>query len=167
METHFLKIHTSVPKWGVCVLKLTGGYNHRRKRKKGEVGILIANLFFIFFLVERKKLKGLKFNTRKGFGDEKHYYCFRQRKKKRVQYFQMQRKLNFAIVSVYFDCLQIVKLLDELFAQSRQAHFIFGLLFFKSKKWLLFLYHDPNVIAVTIKKGDKYYEVVDEYKREE
>ena len=36
-----------------------------------------------------------------------------------------------------------------------------------SKNWLLFLYHDPNVIAVTIKKGDKYYEVLDEYKREE
>ena len=31
--------------------------------------------------------------------------------------------------------------------------------------WLLFFYHDPKYVAVRIKKGDKYYEVTDEYKR--
>jgi len=31
--------------------------------------------------------------------------------------------------------------------------------------WLLFFYHDPKCVAVRIEKGDKYYEVTDEYKR--
>ena len=31
--------------------------------------------------------------------------------------------------------------------------------------WLLFFYHDPECVAVRIEKGDKYYEVTDEYKR--
>ena len=31
--------------------------------------------------------------------------------------------------------------------------------------WLLFFYHDPKYVAVRIEKGDKYYEVTDEYKR--
>ena len=41
-------------------------------------------------------VKGMKFNTRKGFGDEKHWLLFScvNAKKKRVQYSQMQRKLN-------------------------------------------------------------------------
>ena len=30
---------------------------------------------------------------------------------------------------------------------------------------LLFFYHDPECVAVRIEKGDKYYEVTDEYKR--
>ena len=30
--------------------------------------------------------------------------------------------------------------------------------------WLLFFYHDPDYVAVRVKKGDKYYEVADEYK---
>ena len=30
--------------------------------------------------------------------------------------------------------------------------------------WLLFFYHDPESIAVRIRKSDKYYEVIDEYK---
>ena len=29
--------------------------------------------------------------------------------------------------------------------------------------WLLFFYHDPKCVAVRIKKGEKYYEVTDEY----
>ena len=31
--------------------------------------------------------------------------------------------------------------------------------------WLLFFYHDPSYIAVQIKKGDKYYEIINEYRR--
>jgi len=31
--------------------------------------------------------------------------------------------------------------------------------------WLLFFYHDPSYVAVRIKKGDKYYEIINEYKR--
>ena len=35
------------------------------------------------------------------------------------------------------------------------------------KNWLLFFYHDPNTIAVRITKDEKYYKVIDEYRREE
>tara|TARA_Y100001970_G_scaffold52986_1_gene67033 strand:+ start:10297 stop:11151 length:855 start_codon:yes stop_codon:yes gene_type:complete len=31
--------------------------------------------------------------------------------------------------------------------------------------WLLFFYHDPHYVAVRIKKGAKYYDIIDEYKR--
>lgn len=31
------------------------------------------------------------------------------------------------------------------------------------KKWLLFFYHDPKVVAVRIEQGAKYYDVVEEY----
>tara|TARA_Y100000590_G_scaffold431081_1_gene545448 strand:+ start:501 stop:1358 length:858 start_codon:yes stop_codon:yes gene_type:complete len=31
--------------------------------------------------------------------------------------------------------------------------------------WLLFFYHDPKIIAVKIKKDEKYYKVIDEYSR--
>ena len=31
------------------------------------------------------------------------------------------------------------------------------------KKWLLFLYHDPLVSGVRIKKGEKHYEIIEEY----
>jgi len=31
--------------------------------------------------------------------------------------------------------------------------------------WLLFFYHDPNTIAVKIRKTDKYYEVIEKYER--
>ena len=34
-----------------------------------------------------------------------------------------------------------------------------------NKNWLLFFYHDPNTIAVRINKEDKYYKVIDEYRR--
>jgi len=30
------------------------------------------------------------------------------------------------------------------------------------KKWILFFYHDPETIAVKIKKSEKYFEVIDE-----
>ena len=33
------------------------------------------------------------------------------------------------------------------------------------KDWLLFFYHDPIIIAVKIKKDEKYYKVTDEYAR--
>ena len=33
------------------------------------------------------------------------------------------------------------------------------------EKWILFFYHDPNIVAVKINKDDKYYKVIDEYKR--
>ena len=139
METHFPKIHTSVPKWGVCVLKLTGGYNHRRKRKKGEVGILIANLFFIFFLVERKKLKGLKFNTRKGFGVEKHYYCFRQRKKKKGSIFSNAEKTqpchSFCLFWLSLDC----EIAWRIVCTKSTSALPLWSTFFQVKKWLLFL----------------------------
>jgi glyoxylase-like metal-dependent hydrolase (beta-lactamase superfamily II) len=32
------------------------------------------------------------------------------------------------------------------------------------KNWLLFFYHDPKTIAVRIKKADKYFEIIEEYK---
>ena len=35
------------------------------------------------------------------------------------------------------------------------------------KKWILFFYHDPCTVAVKIKKDNKYYKVIDEYKRRE
>ena len=31
------------------------------------------------------------------------------------------------------------------------------------ENWILFFYHDPNTIAVKIKKTDKYYKITDEY----
>ena len=31
-------------------------------------------------------------------------------------------------------------------------------------QWILFFYHDPKVIAVKIRRADKFYEVVDEYR---
>ncbi len=31
--------------------------------------------------------------------------------------------------------------------------------------WLLFFYHDPKCIAVRVKKDEKYYKIVDEYRR--
>jgi len=31
------------------------------------------------------------------------------------------------------------------------------------KKWLLFFYHDPKIVAVRIKKNKKYYEIIEEY----
>ena len=34
------------------------------------------------------------------------------------------------------------------------------------KNWLLFFYHDPDTVAVRITKDDKYYKVIDEYRRE-
>ena len=34
-----------------------------------------------------------------------------------------------------------------------------------NKNWLLFFYHDPNTVAVRINKEDKYYKVIDEYRR--
>ena len=33
------------------------------------------------------------------------------------------------------------------------------------EKWLLFFYHDPDIIAVRIQKDEKYYKIIDEYKR--
>ena len=35
-----------------------------------------------------------------------------------------------------------------------------------NKNWLLFFYHDPDTIAVRICKDEKYYKIVDEYRRE-
>ena len=35
------------------------------------------------------------------------------------------------------------------------------------KSWLLFFYHDPDTIAVRIKRSEKYYTIIDEYKREQ
>jgi len=31
--------------------------------------------------------------------------------------------------------------------------------------WILYFYHDPNIVAVKIKKNEKYFKVIDEYKR--
>ena len=31
------------------------------------------------------------------------------------------------------------------------------------KNWLLFFYHDPETIAVRVKKNEKYYEIIEEY----
>jgi len=31
--------------------------------------------------------------------------------------------------------------------------------------WILFFYHDPQTVAVKIKKTDKYFQIIDEYKR--
>jgi glyoxylase-like metal-dependent hydrolase (beta-lactamase superfamily II) len=31
--------------------------------------------------------------------------------------------------------------------------------------WLLFFYHDPDTVAVKIKKSDKYYEIIEKYER--
>jgi len=31
--------------------------------------------------------------------------------------------------------------------------------------WILFFYHDPDIIAVKIKKDNKYYKIIDEYRR--
>ena len=33
------------------------------------------------------------------------------------------------------------------------------------REWILFFYHDPNVVAVQIKKTENFYEVISEYKR--
>ena len=33
------------------------------------------------------------------------------------------------------------------------------------ENWLLFFYHDPEIVAVTIKKNEKYYKIIDEYRR--
>ena len=35
-----------------------------------------------------------------------------------------------------------------------------------NENWLLFFYHDPDTIAVRICKDEKYYKIVDEYRRE-
>ena len=31
------------------------------------------------------------------------------------------------------------------------------------ENWLLFFYHDPKTMAVRIEKGDKYYNIAEEY----
>ena len=31
------------------------------------------------------------------------------------------------------------------------------------KKWLLFFYHDPEVVGVRIEKSEKYYDIIEEY----
>ena len=33
------------------------------------------------------------------------------------------------------------------------------------ENWLLFFYHDPNIVAIRIQKDKKYYKIIDEYKR--
>ena len=33
------------------------------------------------------------------------------------------------------------------------------------KKWILFFYHDPNIIAVKIERDEKYYKIIDCYER--
>ena len=34
-----------------------------------------------------------------------------------------------------------------------------------NNNWILYLYHDPEVIAVEIKEADNYYEIINEYRR--
>ena len=34
-----------------------------------------------------------------------------------------------------------------------------------AENWILFFYHDPDCVAVRIKKSEKYYEIIDEIRR--
>ena len=64
------------------------------------------------------------------------------------------KSFNFVFVSVLIDWNSLITWVFEVFLDLAVKN-----------NWILFFYHDPEVIAVTVGKKNDKYNVIDEYRK--